>query len=61
MSSFWKGLLYRLTVCSLTICIFRFGFEGGVWVLISQVPGHCILVTCVAAKAVFGLTLSQTS
>ena len=23
----------------------RFDFEGGVWVLIAPVPGHCILAT----------------
>ena len=23
-----------------------FGFDDGIWVLISQVPGHCSLVTC---------------
>ena len=25
--------------------ISRLGFEGGVWILISPVPGHCLLVT----------------
>ena len=24
-----------------------FGFEGGIWVLIDPVPGHCILVTLI--------------
>ena len=48
---FGKVLLTRLTICSLCILIFvnlvisRFGFEGGFWVLIALVPGHCILVT----------------
>ena len=50
--SFGKELPTRLTVCSLcilTICVIsiisRFGFEGGIWVLIALVPGHCIRVT----------------
>ena len=45
---FGKGLLTRLTICSL--CIFtiylvisRFGFEGWIWVLIASVPGLCVL------------------
>ena len=48
-----KELLTRLTVCSLcilTICIlviFRFGFEGWIWVLIASVPGLCILFTLI--------------
>ena len=25
--------------------ISRFGFEDGIWVLITPVPGHCLLVT----------------
>ena len=28
-----------------SIVISRFGFEGGILVLIAPVPGHCILVT----------------
>ena len=27
---------------------FRFGFEGRIWVLIAQVPGHCILATFIS-------------
>ena len=48
---FEKELLTRLSLCSLCILIFvilvisHFGFEGGIWVLIAPVPGHCILVT----------------
>ena len=48
---FGKELLTRLTICYLcvlTICNFsysRFGFEGGIRVLIAPVPGRCILVT----------------
>ena len=50
---FGKELLTRLTICSLlTICNFLscpcFGFEGGIWVLIIPVLGHCILVTFVS-------------
>ena len=50
---FGKELLTRLTTCSLfnlTICnfiYFRLGFEGGIWVLIVPVPGHCIRVAFV--------------
>ena len=48
---FGNELLTRLTICSLCIltsCIcnlnyFRFGFEGGIWVLIAPDPGYCIL------------------
>ena len=29
------------------LVISRFGFEGGIWVSVAQVPGHCILVTFV--------------
>ena len=48
---FGKELLARLTICSLCFMIicnfsyFPFWFEGGIWVLIIPVPGHCILVT----------------
>ena len=51
-----KYLLARLTICSLcilTICnlvIFRFGFEGWIWVLVAQVPGLCILFTFTVLK-----------
>ena len=47
---FWKELPTLLTIRSLyilTICYssyFPFWFEGGIWVLIAQVPGHCILL-----------------
>ena len=46
---FWKELLTLLTICSLcilTICdfsYFRFGFEGGIWVLIA-LPLHTVLL-----------------
>ena len=46
-----KKLLTRLTIhslCMLTICnsgMSRFGFEGGIRILIAQAPGNCILVT----------------
>ena len=48
---FGKELLTRLTICSLCILtvilvISRFSFEGGIWVLIAPVSGHCLLVTC---------------
>ena len=36
-----KELLTR----SLYFDISRFGLEGGIWVLSTLVPGHCILVT----------------
>ena len=42
---FGQELFTRLTICSLcimTICnvnVFRFGFEGLIWVLIASVPG----------------------
>ena len=45
---FGKELPTRMTIYSLCSCNFsfsRFGFEGGIWVLIAPVPGHCILVT----------------
>ena len=44
-------MLTRFTICSLcslTLCTFsysRFRFEGGIWVLIAPVLGHCLLVT----------------
>ena len=52
--SFAKELLTRLTICSFcifTICNFSyFPFcEGGLWVLIVPVPGHCIHVTSINA------------
>ena len=33
--------------CSLFVILVvsRFGFDGGIWVLIAAVPGHCMLVT----------------
>ena len=48
---FGKGLLKRLTVfslCLMYICnfsYFPFWFRGQDWVLITQVFGHCFLVT----------------
>ena len=27
------------------LVISRFGFEGGIWVLIAPIPSHCILVS----------------
>ena len=49
---FGKELLTRLTILHLyyiltivILAISRFGFEGGIWVLISSIPSHCILVT----------------
>ena len=50
---FEKELPTRLTICSICtltiifviLVISRFGFEGGIWVLIAPVPGHCLLVT----------------
>ena len=54
---FVKELFTRLTICSLCnltiyaiLVISRFGFEGGIWVLIAPVPGHCILVTFIIRK-----------
>ena len=47
---FGKELPTRLTICYLVFCLFvilvicRFGFEGGIWVLIAPVPGHCIIL-----------------
>ena len=37
----YKALI--LTICDFSL--FPFGFEGGIWVRFSPVPGHCILVT----------------
>ena len=48
---FGKELFIRLTICSLcilTICnlvISRFGFEGGIRVLIAPVSSQCLLLT----------------
>ena len=30
---------------SVKIILECFGFDGGIWVLVAPVPGHCILVT----------------
>ena len=55
---FGKELLTELFICSLcilSICnlsYFPFGFEGGIGVLITLVPGHCILVACFIASTV---------
>ena len=35
----------------LFLVISRFGFEGGIWVLIALVLGHCIPVTYTILKA----------
>ena len=35
---------YILTIVILAIS--HFGFEGGIWVLVASVAGHCILITC---------------
>ena len=47
MAIFWEGAAHSVDhMFSLyTLDISRFGFEGGIWVLIAPVPGHCILVT----------------
>ena len=48
--SFGKKLLTRLTLCPLyilTILFFvisRFGYDGGSWLLIAPITGHCMLV-----------------
>ena len=55
MANLKKELPIRLSICFLCILWFyfvilvisRFDFEGGVWVLIAQDPGHCILVTII--------------
>ena len=58
---FGKELITRLTICSLcilTICnsvISLFSFEGGIWVLISPVPGHDFY-TC-SFKIILSLTV----
>ena len=56
LPSFGKELLTRLAICHfvfllfVTIVISRFGFKGGNWVMIAQVPGLCILVTFKPSK-----------
>ena len=50
MATFWEKAAHSadhmfslyLTVCN--VSYFPFWFEGGIWVLISSVPDHCILV-----------------
>ena len=47
---FGKKLLIRWTICFLLyfdyiLVIFRFGFEGWIWVLIASVPDLCIRLT----------------
>ena len=47
---FGKELPIRLTICAhciltVILVISRFGFEGGICVLVASVPGHCILVS----------------
>ena len=47
---FGKVLPPWLTICSrlfrlfVILAVSRFGFHGGIWVLIPAVPGHCTLV-----------------
>ena len=56
---FGKELLTRLTICSLCILtiynsiISRFGFVGGIWILIFLVPGLCILITFTKENLLF--------
>ena len=60
--SFGKELLTQLTICSLCILTignfnyfpFRFLGRNLHWVLIAQVPGHCILVTFATIKVTVG-------
>ena len=48
-----------LTLCSPLQCLFvilvisRFGFEGGIWVLIVRVPIYCLLVAFRKMKTIF--------
>ena len=45
----YSVVLYSVrSLCIMSICNFsysHFGFEGGIWVLIAPVSGHCLLVT----------------
>ena len=45
----------------LVLVISHFDFEGGVWVLITSVPGHCILVTCTFVALVGGNLVGSLS
>ena len=38
-------VLCILTTVFVILVISRIGFEGGIWVLIALIPGHCIRVT----------------
>ena len=64
---FGKELLTRLTICSLCILtiynsiISRFGFEGGIWILIAHVPGLCILITFTEENLLFETVQSRPS
>ena len=53
MSTFWERAahsvyrmfsLFLLLIVSLVIS--HFGFEGGTFVLIASLPGHCLYFTC---------------
>ena len=51
MTTFWESAAHSvdhmssLYLESAILVISRFGFEGRMFVLISPVPGHCILVS----------------
>ena len=54
MATFWEraanSVDHMFSLYFAYLVIYRFGFEGGIWVLIAPVPGHCILVTLVTFK-----------
>ena len=50
-----------LTICNLGTSIFRFGFEGWIWDLITAVPGLSILFTFTDENLVFGTVQSGPS
>ena len=54
-------LLRKLIICSLlTICnlvMSRFGFECGIYVLITSVPGHCLLVTLLREESIYQVSM----
>ena len=64
---FGKELLTRLTICYLCILtiynsiISRFGFEGGIWIMIAPVPGLCILITFTEENLLFETVQSRPS
>ena len=43
--SFCTQFVLFLLCLFVILVISHFGFEGGIWVLIAPVPGHCLLVT----------------